>query len=396
MLAIGNEVAEGRVHNDNARWFAGRGGQTVSLVVGDTVQEVIPALKFLNQCRWVVVCGGLGPTVDDLTRSFVCRWLRCEVKIHAATLRRFIHKMRRVGVRNIPRNNELMAQYPALAKPLPNPTAGAVGFTFKKNGTRYFFLPGVPKEFRAMVERYVLNARGPSRKFGRDSGYQFSGVSESALDSELQSILPNALRTRYGIYPKAQGVDIVVRTGRPEERRTFRNLIHSKLKKYLLIEGSRTAEEVLVDLLNHKRLRLAVAESCTAGLLSSIIANVPGASKVLIGGMVAYSNTLKISLLGVRRSTLSRFGAVSPECASEMARGALNKCGADLAVSITGIAGPGGGSIEKPVGGIYFGFAIKNVPVHTERTLFSGDRNTVREKSAYFAIHHLIRTLRKT
>ncbi|OGH56301.1 MAG: hypothetical protein A3G34_06385 [Candidatus Lindowbacteria bacterium RIFCSPLOWO2_12_FULL_62_27] len=397
MLAIGNEVAEGRVDNDNARWFGRQFGRTIAMAVGDDAAEVLPALRFLSRCRVVVVSGGLGPTVDDLTRDFACRWLRCGVQQHRPTLRKFTGKLHRAGIKDITPNNAAQALYPAAAAPLDNPVGGAVGFTVRRAKTRYYFFPGVPKEFRAMVTRHVARGgRRPKRSAARAEYadvYQFTGVPESTLDTILQERLPVHLRTRYGIYPKLRGVDVILRTDQGRDRTEFRKTVRAHLEKFLVVEGDAAPEEKLVRLLRRRRRRLALAESCTAGLLAATITNVPGASRVLIGGVVAYSNALKRKFLGVRPDTLARAGAVSRECAKEMASGALKKLGGDIAVSITGIAGPTRGTRGKPAGTVWFGFAVRGNAVQTERQRFVGDREAVRERSVAYAISRLIRLL---
>lgn len=392
VLAIGNELAEGRVANDNARWVQNKFGHALALVAGDHEDDVVSALRYLNRCRVVVVTGGIGPTADDMTRSFVCRWLRCGLKVHPPTLAKIRRKMRKLGTGVFPTRNEVQATYPAPATPLPNSIGGAVGFRVRSGGTTYFFLPGVPREFVEMVRRYVAPVMARSGRVP-PAIFHFWGIAESHLDSILQRELPPPLRDVYGIYPGTRGVQVILRNTRGGAKAQFRRVVGSWLSSNLVFEGNHEAEEELVRRLKQKRLRLSVAESCTAGFLGETVTRVPGSSDVFRGGAIAYSNDLKVSLLNVRRTTLARHGAVSAECAVEMARGALHKYGGEVGVSITGIAGPTGGTETKPVGTVFFGFAFKgSKPLHFHAN-FSGDRHDIRERAVSFVIHQLIRRL---
>ncbi|MBI4178389.1 nicotinamide-nucleotide amidohydrolase family protein [bacterium] len=391
MLAIGNEVAEGRVANENGRWLARRLGPALTVTARDDAAEVISALRYLNRCRTVIVSGGLGPTADDLTRDFVCRWIRCGLATHAPTLGKITRKMRRLG-RPTP-NNMAQALYPAAARPLANRTGGAVGFRCVRNGTAYYFLPGVPSEFQEMVEAHVRAGPGNAARI-----YRFWGIPESTVDSILQNRLPASLKTRYGIYPSVQGVQVILRHPASALRMRFDRVVRAHLGKWLVSESSRTPEKILVDVMSKRRLKLAAAESCSAGMFCATMAGVPGASRVLLGGLCAYDNRIKMSELGVAAKTLIRHGAVSVESAREMASGVLRKFKSDVAVAITGIAGPAGGTPDKPVGTVHFGFAFARrtgvrPTLRTEKAFFTGGRQAIREKSVYCAIWKLVNLL---
>lgn len=384
-LAIGNEVAEGRVANNNGQWLARRFGQIRQMVVSDDKRQVIAALEHFKDCRLVVVCGGLGPTVDDMTRAFVCSWLKCGLKTHAPTLARIRKKMKLRGEHLFTPNNIVQAEYPAKARPLYNPPAGAVCFTFNKGVAAYYFLPGVPQEFRDMVVRHV---RAPNARPGSAAVFHFIGIPESTTDSILQSILPARLKTAYGIYPGPMGVHVVLRASRAAATRFSYAVRSSRLAPYLAAEGDFPPEQILVKKLIRKKLTIAAAESCTAGLFTGILANVPGASAILNGGVTAYANRVKIRQLGVPPALIARHGAVSAECAAAMAAGVRKSLGSDIGISITGVAGPSGGTREKPVGTVYFGFALGRRLV-AEKMVFGGERNHIRAKSAYHAIYRL-------
>ncbi len=389
-MAIGNEIAEGRVANDNARWLARTIGSITAIAVGDVADQVLPALRFLRRHRLVVVSGGLGPTADDLTREFACRWLNCGLTPHQPTLAKVRRIMRRhVGGRMTP-NNERQAMYPSHAKPLPNRVGGAVGFTVMRDRTRYFFFPGVPREFQDMVNRYVRPA--VRSRVIPATVFRFSGIAESTLDHRIQKVLPERLRSQYGIYPSVQGISVVVRAARAADRRLFCALVRRHLADVARIDGETSPEAALIDFLRKRKLRLVAAESCTGGLFASTLTQVAGAGDVLIGGVVAYSNDLKTKLLGVPPRTIRRFGAVSPECAARMARGALYIYGGDVGVSITGIAGPGGGTAIKPVGTVHIGIATRG-GITTRQNFFTGDRNTIRQKCVYAAIFSLLKDM---
>ncbi len=392
VLAIGDELSEGRIPNNNACWVARRYGDTLMLTVGDREPDVLAALKFLNRCAVVIVTGGIGPTVDDLTRNFVCRYLKCGLSVHRPTLEKIRRKMAAFGRAYFSANNEIQASYPAAAHPIENDIGGAVGFRFNRNGTRYFFLPGVPREFEHMVNRHIAPfLRRKDRP--APAVFHFSEIFESALDEALQSHLPPKLRRIYGIYPSVRGVEVIARAGTAADLREFQWVVKSTLSERLVYEGADAPEERLIAVLRRRKLNVSAAESCTAGLFMAMLARVPGASAVLAGGCVSYSNDVKVSDLGVRRETLKNHGAVSGECAAEMACGALKRYRSNVAVSITGIAGPDGGTPDKPVGTVYFGFIKKWGRVEIDKRILNGTRNDIREKSVYHVIHRLIRRL---
>jgi nicotinamide-nucleotide amidase len=412
ILSTGDEVVEGRTVDTNAAYIADRCAQlgfdvVAKLVVGDFTDRIEWAWKTaFAKADIVISTGGLGPTADDLTNETVARFTGADLVLHEAQLAKIRAIFDRMG-RSMPENNVRQAMLPAGAEVVENELGTAPGYRFTvRAGDRRpvgIVLPGVPREMRPMMEEQVLPWM--AERLGADHvvqsrTFQTFGMSESALDEAVADMVPpNEARLAFrAAFPQialrlsATGTREVV-----EQRvKLYGDRIAERLSGVIYAEGDKSMEAAVGELLGARGKTLTAAESCTGGMIGARMTNVPGSSAYYVGGIVAYSNKLKERLLGVSRTTLSMFGAVSDETAREMALGARKATGADIAVATTGIAGPGGGTKEKPVGTVAIAIAADGYGADgvTSKTYqLWGNREWVRVLTAQLALDWVRRVL---
>lgn len=373
LISTGDELTTGRTVDTNANFLADRlfsaGFDVVAiLVVGDDRERIAWAWReAMDQAEVVISTGGLGPTADDLTTETIAQVTGRSLILDEAVAESIRQRFAAMG-REMPLNNLKQARFPEGAVILSNPLGTAPGFRLEvqsRIGRRWLFaLPGVPREMKPMFTDQVLpwlvEHRGGNVVY-LSRVFQTFGISESALDELVDGVVPSE-RGRLSF--RAAFPQISVRLtvhGPPDqaerELAEWGDRLRQRLGVYCYAEGDVSMEEVVGQELRRRGWRLAVAESCTGGLVGHRITNVPGSSHYFLGGVVAYSNEAKEQFLGVPRETLERYGAVSVETAQEMAAGVCQRFGADLGLGITGIAGPEGGSPDKPVGTVCFGLA---------------------------------------
>ncbi len=366
ILSTGDELTTGKVVDTNANYIADKlheiGLDLAGVItVGDVPDRLEWAWKTAMELADVVIStGGIGPTADDLTTETVARLTAKKLWFDDATA----DKMRRLfasGGRKMPENNLKQAMFPETAVILPNALGTAPGFRMaveQKNHTAHLIvLPGVPREMKPMMEEIVIpwlvNSRGHD-KIHVSQTFQTYGISESGLDEAVAGLIkPNEARVSFRASFPQISLRVAVE-GSPGEAQTrldeLSARVREKISDFVYGEGDVTMEDVVGRLLTERHLTLAVAESCTGGLIGHRITNIAGASNYLRADLVTYSNDSKIKLLGVSEETLKQHGAVSDQCVLEMAAGVRMVAGADLGLATSGIAGPGGGTPEKPVG----------------------------------------------
>ncbi|HEX8672968.1 MAG TPA: competence/damage-inducible protein A [Longimicrobium sp.] len=366
LLAIGDEIVAGLTTDTNSGFLAGElravGVEPVAVfAVTDDEDAIVRALeRALEEAEIVVCTGGLGPTADDLTTACVARLAGVPMVMHEASLAHIEGIFRARGI-EMPANNRKQALIPEGATVIPNPTGTAPGIIcpVERGGVTRFVacLPGVPREMRRMARETLIPwaaARNPGRRFVSRVFSTF-GLAESKLDELLVGVVdPAEARLAFrAAFPRVQaritvsgapGDDLEGRLDALEAR------VRERLGTHVYAIGDEGMEETVGKLLKERGLTLAVAESCTGGLIGHRITDVPGSSAYFLLGVATYSNEAKERVLGVRADTLHEHGAVSTQTAEEMAEGVRRLAGADLGVSTTGIAGPGGGTEEKPVG----------------------------------------------
>jgi nicotinamide-nucleotide amidase len=369
-------------------------------IVGDdpaAIREELDAAA--KGSRYVFTTGGLGPTADDVTVAAVAAWLGASLRRDEA----FVESMRRRFSRRgfeMPKCNEKQADFIVGARVLENPRGTAPGFWALRDGAEVVLLPGVPSEMREIMENRVLPVlrERTGEVVGRRRVLRVAGMGESAVEELVAPIYAKWTEDPVTILasPGEVQLHLFVR-GRPQDAQRRLEAMERDFRAVLgdRIFGADTEElaGVVGGLLRRAEQTLALAESCTGGLASSMLTDVPGSSHYFLGSIVSYGNAAKEALLDVGPDTLRAHGAVSEEAAREMAIGARRRFDADLAVSITGIAGPDGGSPEKPVGTVFFALADRDGVAAASRRLFVGDRSVVRRAACLHAFEMLRRRL---
>lgn len=372
ILTIGNELMNGRIADTNASFIAREANQQgwsveAIMSVGDDFAAIKDRLNYLLSMTDAVICsGGLGPTSDDITTAAIAEAFDLPLYTDESVLNFIKDIFTKFNFKWV-ENNAKQAMFPQGAEVLPNARGTAPGFSLSMNGKFIFVIPGVPAEAKLMVTNGVLPAL--RRHFPQKEQYivkqtiRTFGLSEAAVDEQVKDIDFDSLGVNIGFYPvfPENHIVLIARSRNQDEARNHlqkaQDEVSAHVRDYIFAYGEQTLEEVIAGLLTAKKLTIAVAESCTGGMITSRLTDVSGSSDYLERGLVTYSNAAKISMLGVPAEIIERHGAVSEETARLMAEGVRKLAGTDLGISSTGIAGPTGGSPEKPVGTVYIALA---------------------------------------
>ena len=397
IVTIGNEVLSGRTVDTNFAWLA-RELERASVqvgwhsTVGDSAERIGEALKrALERADGVVMMGGLGPTPDDITRKAVATVLARPLQLDEAVLAHVRERAQRSG-RRLPASIESMALLPRGAEAWINPVGSAPGILVLQGEKPVILLPGVPHELeRLTVERVVPYLRQRTGRTVETFTLRTFGAFESQLHELIGARPQRWSGASLAYLPSFFGVDLRVTvsgTGESQVRETAAQA-YAELQQLVgglvYAEGERPMEDVVGELLVARGWRVATAESCTAGLLSKRLTDVPGSSRYLDRGFVTYADAAKVELLGVSAADLAAHGAVSAPVAEQMARGARQRAGVDLGLAITGVAGPEGGSEEKPVGTVFVALSSSEGE-SVRRFQFTGTRATIRERAVQVAL----------
>lgn len=409
VVTVGDELLLGTTVDTNAAWLgrhlAARGIPVVRRhTVGDDAVEIRRAVADAAEAAdLVLVTGGLGPTPDDLTRDAVAALLGRPLREDPAVLESIEARFRERGAQELPGPNRRVAQVPEGARKLSNPLGTAPGLVMEGDTSLIILLPGVPEELRAIVrvglEETLVTAFGSRLRPVYHRVIHTTGIPESLLAEQMAEALgEDHVPVQIAFLPDVRGVDLRLTTaaGTEEEAEERLGRIEERLEPTVQPWRFETARGDLADAvsaaLRQRGLRLAVAESCTGGLVAKRLTDLAGSSEVLEGGVVAYANEVKVRELGVDRDILERQGAVSEVVARQMAEGVARRFGVACGLGITGVAGPGGGTEDKPVGTVWFAATVAGrTAVRRER--FPGDRDGVRERAAQGALFLLLRLL---
>ena len=393
VLSIGTEITRGEIVNSNAAWLAEeltRLGLDVTEAVSipDDRVLVIETLRRVAERHELVVCtGGLGPTTDDITTECVAEVLGVPLERNEASFEAIRARMTRFG-RTMAASNTKQADFPKGARVLANPNGTAPGFSVRLGRSAMYFMPGVPLEMKPMFETFVAPDATASVKLGiHQIRFRTFGLPESTVNDRLAGIeeahgVTIGYRARF---PEIE-VKVLARAPTPVEAervaRAAANDVQARLADVIFAEGDPSFARVLGDLCRERSLSLGTAESCTGGLVAELLTEEPGSSQFFRGAIVAYADAVKKARLGVDAALLAEKGAVSAEVARSMAEGARDALDVDIALAITGIAGPSGGTPTKPVGLVHYAVATKDGT--TDRKLMSPtSRSYVRLLSAY-------------
>jgi len=406
VLSTGTELTRGELINTNATWLSEQltalGFDVIeNATVDDDESRIIDAVTRLGNTVDLVLCtGGLGPTTDDLTAVSVAKALKVPLERDVESLERIRSFFDRIG-RPMSAWNEKQADLPAGSTVLPNENGTAPGFAVDVGRARMFFMPGVPREMKSMFSDLVVPQIAKRiERLTHQIHLRTLGLGESDIQKRLEDV-----------EAKFPGVTLGYRAGMPE----VEVKVHARASTEAAAEVlARDAAEVVRDRLGEavygdredtfvaavgrelrrRGLHLAVAESCTGGLVGEMLTQVPGSSDYVVLDVVAYANSAKTAVLGVSQELIRAHGAVSEPVARAMAEGALRISGADLAVSVTGIAGPGGGSDDKPVGTVHVALARSGEPTEHLKFFFPGDRDRIRVLASYAALRLVYKSVR--
>jgi nicotinamide-nucleotide amidase len=384
LLTVGDELLIGQVIDSNAAWIAGQLyllgiGVARKISVGDNLPDIIEAVeRSFQDTDVILMTGGLGPTKDDVTKKALMQYFDCELVFSEETYERIrkIFEKRNIPLREAHRNQCFL---PEKAELLFNRLGTAPGMWFESNGKILVSMPGVPYEMKYIMEHGVLpRLKDRSGTILLQKTIRTIGVGESSLADLVEPLLmespvkiaylPSIGQVRLRLSIEGQSAD-----GLQELLEEKVSLLERELGSIIFGYDETTIEEAIGQMLRQRKLSLITAESCTGGYLAHLITSVPGSSDYFTGSIVAYSNSIKTSILRVSPKTLERWGAVSKLTVEEMVRGALRSSEADLAIAVSGIAGPGGGSDDKPVGTIWI--AVGDIDnMITKKYLFTKDR----------------------
>lgn len=402
IISIGDELLVGQVVNTNASWMAQQlhlAGISVSRIVAvaDSGTEITAALnEAARRADIILITGGLGPTKDDITKNTLCRYFDTPLVFHHPTFLRIKKYFDAYGY-EMNESNRKQAELPENCTPIPNMNGTAPGMWFEREGKVFISMPGVPFEMEAMMENHILPQlsvrENPMTIVHRT--VLTHGIGESMLAeriSDWEDNLPASIKLAYLPQP---GIVRLRLSGTGSDRKVVTDQIsrqiielQKRVPEYIFGFDTDTMEEVVGRLLRERNQTLSTAESCTGGYLSHLVTSVPGSSDYYTGSVIAYSNAVKEQFLGVEHQTLLRHGAVSEETVIGMATGARERFGTDYALAVSGIAGPDGGTREKPVGLVWIALAHTS-GVITKKHLFGEHRGRNIRRAALAALNML-------
>jgi nicotinamide-nucleotide amidase len=409
ILTVGDEICIGQIINTNAAWIAKKCSQIGFRIichssVRDDMDLMLSELNRLTKISdIVIVTGGLGPTHDDITKPVLAKFFNDRLE-HNEEAMVFVKRFFEVREREMSERNKKQAEIPTKAVPLENKNGTAPGMRFDDKGIHLFSLPGVPSEMKQIMQDSVIPFLKNKLMNDKDEVEVYktlltTGIHESTLADLIGepeeflnggslAFLPSyqGVRLRLGIV--ADNLQLA-----QEKLKKLEDHLYKKAGNYIFGENEATLASVVGDIMRSRGENVSVAESCTAGMLAAAFTDISGSSAYFEGGMLVYSNEAKMKILGVSKETLEKHGAVCEETAIEMASNVRQKLGTTYGIGITGIAGPTGGTPEKPVGTVWIGFADQN-SAFAHRYVFGSDRGVNRERSVGTALAMLYKHLK--
>jgi nicotinamide-nucleotide amidase len=399
IITIGDEIIHGEILDSNSAFLGDRlSGLGIEVAfktsVGDDLKRIIEAIKLsLERVDLVIATGGLGPTNDDLSKKGIVKAFKRNLVFHEDILKKVEEGFKKRGI-EMPKINQNQALLPQGAKALLNQYGSAPGIFIQEGKKLFFALPGVPLEMKTIFENEILPflKSKSTKKFTFQRVLRTTGIVESAIYEKIEPILKLKSPVKIGFLPGFSGVDLKLRITSESEELAHKNILDIEqrlreiLNEYIYGIDQETLEEVLGKLLQNKKKTISLAESCTGGLIGTKLTNISGSSDYFTSGVITYSNEAKIELLKIPKEIIEKYGAVSEQVAILMAEGVKKISNTDYGLSATGIAGPAGGTEEKPVGLVYVGFAHEN-DSFAQKFIFGGDRQAIRERTAQAALN---------
>lgn len=404
ILSIGDELILGQTIDSNSAWLSSRLADRGIMplyhkTVADSLEATVEAIRLaVSETELVIVTGGLGPTLDDLTRQALAALLKKPLDLHPPSLERMKAFFKVLG-REMPPSNRIQALIPRGAEVLDNDWGTAPGIKMKIGKTQVFALPGVPREMEKMAERYIfpLFTRGSGHVVLVESLAAF-GAGESVMAEKLGELMRRDRNPTVGTTVSGGVVTIRVRSEAQTPELARKHLVRTvalikdRLGEMIYAVGGESLAGVVSQLALAKAKRVVAAESCTGGLVAKLLTDIPGSSAWFEGGWVTYSNALKEQQLSVPETLIEKDGAVSETVACAMAEGALKHSTADFSVALTGVAGPEGGTAAKPVGMVWIAVGYRDgnkLASRAECFRFPGDREMIRDRAAKTALNLL-------
>lgn len=404
IIAVGTEILLGDITNSNAQYLA---KQLALLgldmynqqVVGDNEERILKAFDdAFKRSDIVITTGGLGPTKDDMTKEVAAKYFNKKLIVDEESIKKIKEYFKTMG-KEMPESNLKQGLYPENSIVIENNNGTAPGIIIEENNKIMIIMPGPPNEMKPMFENSVmpyLKAKSNTTLVSRT--IKIIGIGESSVAEKVQDLIDKQTNPTIAPYAKEGEVTLRVTAKADNENRALKLIepvikeIQNRLGENIYTIGEEPIEDVVSKMLIDKKLTISTAESCTGGMIAAKLVSYPGVSEVFLEGCVTYSNEAKHSRLNVSTETLDKYGAVSCETAKEMAEGVAKTSNTDVSIVTTGIAGPGGGTDEKPVGLVYIGLYIKG-KVSVEKYIFKGDRNKVRTQATIRALDMVRRGL---
>ena len=399
IIAIGNELLNGEVIDTNSS-FLQRDLLHFSfeinkvIILPDDINIIETEIKrSITECDYLFITGGLGPTEDDVTRYALASALNCELIQYMDELECLKAKFKEFGYR-LTSNNEKQTFFPVNSMVLNNAIGTASGFYIKEKDCNIFVLPGVPSEMKIMYNNEIIPAI--KKDLSRTNVLnklivKVIGIGESSLDNIIKDVIATNYPVKWEIIAKSQGVFIklypTIDCDFIKWENDLREILNKELSSFIYGYNNDEMNDIIGNLLLDKKLTFSTVESCTGGYVSKYITDKSGSSDYFLGGIVTYSNELKTKLTNVNPKIIEQHGAVSKEVAEAMAYGGKDTLDSDICLSITGIAGPMGGTKEKPVGTVWFCVVDHNNNIITKKHVFNGDRADIRQKSIFYGLN---------
>jgi nicotinamide-nucleotide amidase len=373
IITTGEELLSGVTQDSNFYWLAGevfRHGFKVNYqqCVGDSIHDIVAALKIAsNRSGFILVTGGLGPTHDDLTREAASMFFDRKLILNPKEEDK-IRQIFKDRKRKYSKLNKKQAYFPQKASIIANSEGTAPGFSFLEDKSKYYFFPGVPGEFKAMSKnsffKDLKKEQSKIKSFTSSKILRVFGLSESEVAEKIQKIDSASTYIGFRPYNFEIHLRIISRSSTlslaKKENRVIEERIRKILAEYIYSIDETNMPTTVVNMLLEKKLFVSTAESCTGGLLANMITNAPGSSRCFNYGFVTYGNNAKENILDIKKDTLIKYGAVSRQCVKEMTLNSKSISGSDIAIAVSGIAGPKGGTKDKPVGTVFIGTSYKD------------------------------------
>ena len=400
IITVGTEIILGDILNTNTHYLSNELANMgidvyYQITVGDNEQRLLSQLKeSFKRSDLVILTGGLGPTEDDITKEVCAKYFNMEMEFHEQSWDKIIEIHNKMN-RKPTENNRKQAYFPKGSLILPNKYGTAPGCIMEKDKKTIIVMPGPPKEMKPMFDNYVKPfLLKDNKNILKSKVLRIIGMGESKIENDLLDLIDKQINPTIATYAKDGECTVRITAKGKNEKEVesliepISNEIKSRFKEKVYGEDDTAIEDEVAKILVDNNLTIAVAESCTGGMVAADLINYPGISSVFMEGCVTYSNEAKMMTLNVKKETLNTVGAVSEQCAKEMSEGVAARHNTNIGLSTTGIAGPEGGSEDKPVGLVYMGITINNKTI-VKKYIFNGNRQQIRSRACKTLLNDL-------